>query len=210
MAAPLEVSPAELAESREKLRRELVQSSRISPLATIVTTANGPDNAIIAANDAFEKLSGYTESEILGQDCRILSGKGTSAASRAILRNAVTAGAPAFVTLLNYRKDGAPFYNAVMIAPVYDDSGRLSFFLGTQLEVDSERVLPDAKARLSDLTPQQLRVLEKMARGLRHAEIASDLGLSVKTVKMHRGALVQRLGVATSTEAIRIAVEAGL
>lgn len=210
MAAPLEVSPAELAERREKLRRELVQSSRISPLATIVTAAIGPDNEIIAANDAFEKLSGYGEAEVLGRDCRILSGKGTSAASRAILRNAVKAGVPAFVTLLNYRKDGAPFYNAVMIAPVYDDSGMLAFFLGTQLEVDSERVLPDAKARLADLTPQQLRVLEKMARGLRHAEIASDLGLSVKTVKMHRGALVQRLGVATSTEAIRIAVEAGL
>lgn len=210
MAAPLEVSPAELAESREKLRRELVQSSRISPLATIVTAAIGPDNEIIAANDAFEKLSGYREAEVLGRDCRILSGKATSLASKAILRNAIKAGAPAFVTLLNYRKDGEPFYNAVMIAPVYDDSGRLSFFLGTQLEVDSERVLSDAKARLSDLTPQQLRVLEKMARGLRHAEIASNLGLSVKTVKMHRGALVQRLGVATSTEAIRIAIEAGL
>jgi PAS domain S-box-containing protein len=210
MAAPLQVSPAELAESREKLRRELVQLSRISPLATIVTDAIGPDNAIIAANDAFEKLSGYTEAEVLGQDCRILSGKATSPASKAILRNAIIAGEPTFVTLLNYRKDGEPFYNAVMIAPVYDDSGMLAFFLGTQLEVDSERLLPDAKARLANLSPQQLRVLERMARGLRHADIASDLGLSVKTVKMHRGALVQRLGVATSTEAIRIAVEAGL
>jgi len=95
MAAPLEVSPAELAERREKLRRELVQSSRISPLATIVTAAIGPDNEIIAANDAFEKLSGYREAEVLGRDCRILSGKGTSAASRAILRNAVKAGVPA-------------------------------------------------------------------------------------------------------------------
>jgi DNA-binding NarL/FixJ family response regulator len=49
-----------------------------------------------------------------------------------------------------------------------------------------------------------------MARGRRHAQIAKKLGLSIKTVKMHRGALVKRLGVQTSTEAIRIAIEAGL
>lgn len=209
MAAPLEVS-AELAENHKKLRRELVQSSRISPLATIVTDATGPDNAIIAVNNAFEKLSGYSEAEVVGQDCRILSGKATSPASKAILRRAIEAGAPAFATLLNYRKDGEPFYNAVMIAPVYDKSGILAFFLGTQLEVAGERSASDAKARLADLTPQQLRVLDRMARGMRHAEIAKELGLSVKTVKMHRGALVKRLDVATSTEAIRIAVEAGL
>ena len=45
---------------------------------------------------------------------------------------------------------------------------------------------------------------------MRHAKIAKNLGLSIKTIKMHRGALVHRLGVQTSTEAIRIAIEAGL
>lgn len=180
-------------------------------LATIVTDATKADNHIIAVNQAFEKLSGYSEAEILGQNCRILSGVATSAASRAILHNAIEARAPAFVTLVNYRKDGEPFDNAVMVAPVYDEFGTLAFFLGTQLKVESGSLdVKTAKARLATLTTQQLRVLEKMAHGLRHADIAKDLSLSIKTVKMHRGALVQRLGVVTSTEAIRIAVEAGL
>ncbi|MBG6119831.1 MULTISPECIES: PAS domain-containing protein [unclassified Sphingobium] len=168
-------------------------------------------NAIIAVNDAFERLSGYAESDIIGQNCRLLSGAGTCPTSRALLRQAIEAGRPALVTLINYRKDGQAFHNAVMIAPVYDESGCLAFFIGTQLKVDGE--VQDsgiARARSADLTPQQLKVLEQMARGMRHAEIAKSLCLSIKTVKMHRGALVQRLGVQTSTEAIRIAIEAGL
>lgn len=211
MAVCFEASPAELARKHDKLRRKLIRSTQHSPLATIVTDATKGYNHIIAVNQAFEKLSGYSEAEILGQNCRILSGVATSAASRAILHNAIEAGAPAFVTLVNYRKDGEPFDNAVMVAPVYDEFGTLAFFLGTQLKVESGSLdVKTAKARLATLTTQQLRVLEKMAHGLRHADIAKDLSLSIKTVKMHRGALVQRLGVVTSTEAIRIAVEAGL
>lgn len=192
------------------LRDELIRSSRYSPLATIVTDARA-DNAIIAANDAFERLSGYAESDIIDRNCRLLSGPGTCPTSRALLRQAIEAGRPAFVTLVNYRKDGQAFHNAVMIAPVYDDGGVLSFFIGTQLKVDGEvQDVGTAKAKLADLTPQQLKVLEQMARGMRHADIAKNLGLSIKTIKMHRGALVHRLGVQTSTEAIRIAIEAGL
>jgi len=53
-------------------------------------------------------------------------------------------------------------------------------------------------------------VLHGMARGLLNKQIAWDLKISEKTVKMHRALLLERLGVATSAEAIRIAVEAGL
>lgn len=188
----------------------MIRSSRYSPLATIVTDARA-DNAIIAANDAFERLSGYAESDIIDRNCRLLSGPATCPTSRALLRQAIEAGRPAFVTLVNYRKDGQAFHNAVMIAPVYDEGGVLSFFIGTQLKVDGEvQDVGTAKAKLGDLTPQQLKVLEQMARGMRHADIAKNLGLSIKTIKMHRGALVHRLGVQTSTEAIRIAIEAGL
>ena len=203
-------NPAKSAVQGQCLRAELIRSSRYSPLATIVTDARA-GNAIIAVNDAFERLSGYVESDIIGQNCRLLAGAGTCPTSRALLRQAIEAGRPALVTLINYRKDGQAFYNAVMIAPVYDQSGCLAFFIGTQLKVDGE--VQDsgiARARLADLTPQQLKVLEQMARGIRHDLMATSIWLPIKTVKMHRGALVQRLGVQTSTEAIRIAIEAGL
>ncbi|WP_083216948.1 PAS domain-containing protein [Sphingobium sp. RAC03] len=203
-------NPAQSALEGQQLRDELIRSSRHSPLATIVTDARA-ENVIIAVNDAFERLSGYAESEVIGQNCRLLSGAATCPKSRALLRQAIKAGRPAIVTLVNYRKDGQAFHNAVMIAPVHDEAGLLTFFIGTQLRVDGEvQDAGTAKAKLAVLTPQQLKVLEQMARGTRHAEIAENLGLSIKTIKMHRGALVHRLGVQTSTEAIRIAIEAGL
>ena len=203
-------NPAQCALQRQRLRNVLIRSSRHSPLATIVTDARA-ENVIIAVNDAFERLSGYAESDMIGQNCRLLSGAATCPTSQAMMRQAIEAGRPAFVTLVNYRKDGQAFHNAVMIAPVYDEVGVLAFFIGTQLRVDGDvQHAGTAKAKLAVLTPQQLKVLEQMARGMRHAEIAKNLGLSIKTIKMHRGALVHRLGVQTSTEAIRIAIEAGL
>ena len=195
----------------DALRSELIRSSALSPLATIITDAVAPDNPVIAVNRAFVQLTGYDEGDILGANCRILAGDATAAEARAELRAAVSAGRPAFVTLTNYRKGGEAFRNAVMIAPVFDDGGRLAFFVGTQMIVDDDCPRhAEAEDRLAGLTPQQRRVLAAMARGRRNADIAIELGLSIKTVKMHRSALVRRLGLTTSTEAIRIAVEAGL
>jgi DNA-binding NarL/FixJ family response regulator len=60
------------------------------------------------------------------------------------------------------------------------------------------------------LSPRQLEVLAQMAHGLLNKQIAFELNLSEKTVKMHRSLLIQKLGVPTSADAVRIAVEAGL
>ena len=67
-----------------------------------------------------------------------------------------------------------------------------------------------AAALVAELPPRQHEVLELMARGLLNKQIAWELKISEKTVKMHRALLLERLGVATTAEAIRIAVEAGL
>lgn len=116
---------------------------------------------------------------------------------------------PQVVELLNYRKNGSTFRNAVMVAPVFDDDGDVAFFLGTQMEVGGQRS-PVPAQRLERLTPQQRKVLHLMARGLRNRQIGAELGVTEKTVKMHRSALMQRLGVTTSAEALRLAIEAGL
>jgi len=60
-------NPAQSALEGQQLRDELIRSSRHSPLATIVTDARA-ENVIIAVNDAFERLSGYAESEVIGQN----------------------------------------------------------------------------------------------------------------------------------------------
>jgi DNA-binding NarL/FixJ family response regulator len=129
------------------------------------------------------------------------------------LRDAVAERRPALVEITNYKRDGTAFRNAVMIAPLFDPEGRIEFFVGSQMDV--ELAQPDPRQRLArmviaTLSSRQVEVLQFMAHGLRHAEIAHRLGINEKTVKMHRAVLVKRLGCRTSAEAIRIAIEAGL
>ena len=182
-----------------------------SAVAAIITNPRAPDNPIIACNAAFESLTGYGAEQVIGRNCRFLSGADTDPAMVARLREAIAACQPVMVELINYRRDGTPFRNAVMIAPLFDDQGHLEYFLGSQIEVapSSRRGHDQATARLDALTPRQREVLFGMATGKSSKQIAFDLTLTERTIKMHRGALVRALGVRSAVEAIRIAVEAG-
>jgi PAS domain S-box-containing protein len=186
-----------------------------TPIATIVTDNRLHDNPIVEVNRAFEVLTGYRRDEIVGRNCRFLSGSGTEPEGRAALRSAVAQGRPTIVELLNYRKDGTPFRNAVMLAPVLDTEGAVVMFIGSQMEVhraDSTSGSRRAEALelVSRITPRQRQILELMASGHRNKQIGGALGIGEKTVKMHRVRLLQALGVTNSAEAIRIAVEAGI
>ncbi|MBB5716495.1 PAS domain-containing protein [Sphingomonas aerophila] len=192
--------------------RELVRSIRLSPIASVVTDAQAEDNPIIAANQQFEQLTGYTEAELIGVNCRILAGPETEPAHSAALSRAVASATPKVVELLNYRKDGSKFVNAIMIAPIFGEDGRVTHFVGSQMEVDAqlaESSSANAIERVAQLTGQQRNVLRLMARGLRNRQIGEEMGLTEKTIKMHRSALVRRLGVANAADALRLAIEAG-
>lgn len=194
----------------------LVASIRLSPIASIVTNPRLPDNPIVAVNSSFERLTGYSEEELVGRNCRILAGEGTEPECQARIRDAIADERSVMTEILNYRKDGTSFRNALMIAPLFDDDGRLLYFIGSQMDVSGDPARGEdarsaaAQERLAKLTARQRDVLAQMARGLRNKQIAPLLGINEKTVKMHRAALIERLGVATSADAVRLAVEAGL
>ncbi|HET9637690.1 MAG TPA: PAS domain-containing protein [Allosphingosinicella sp.] len=186
-----------------------------SPIASVITDARLPDNPIVAVNPAFCALTGYGRDEIVGRNCRFLAGADTEPAARATLRRAVAEGRPALVELTNYRKDGSAFLNAVMVAPVIGEGGELAYFLGSQMDVGAGSGLSAPRRQRAEqlvgaLTRRQLQVLEHMIAGYRNKQIAGFLAIDEKTVKMHRASLLTRLGVGSSAEAIRIAVEAGV
>lgn len=198
--------------TRGNEERKLVRSIRLSPIASVVTDARAEDNPIIAANQQFEHMTGYTEAELLGVNCRILAGPETSPAHSAVLSRAVETGTPRVVEMVNYRKDGSKFVNAVMIAPIHGEDGEVTHFVGSQMEVDLQHAVntrASAAERVGQLTGQQRNVLRLMARGLRNRQIGEEMGLAEKTIKMHRSALVKRLGVASAADALRLAIEAG-
>jgi PAS domain S-box-containing protein len=194
----------------------LFASIEHSPIAAVITDPRLQDAPIVAANEAFVDLTGYRREEILGRNCRFLAGPKTEPSAQALLREAVRGARPALVELLNYRKDGSAFRNAVMIAPVFNADGELSYFLGSQMDVTGQPALPHSERHqrsrelVRGLTPRQRQVLEHMVVGLRNKQIAALLDIDEKTVKMHRAGLLARLGASTSADAIRIGVEADL
>lgn len=182
-----------------------------SSVAAVVSDPRRPDNPIVACNAAFLKLTGYDREEIIGRNCRFLRGERTESEQTAMLRDAIAAMRPVMVELINYRKDGAAFRNAVMVAPLFDEHGDLSYFLGSQIAVADSGSSRHEQARqlIEQLTRRQRQILEAMANGRLNKQIAFELGLTERTIKMHRAAMLRALGVRTVAEAIRIAIEAG-
>lgn len=181
-------------------------------VAAMVSDPRQPDNPIVACNEAFIQLTGYSQLEIIGRNCRFLRGEQTEPEQTALLRNAIAQQRPVMAELINYRKDGSTFLNAVMIAPVFDDGGELSYFLGSQMAIDEGGPAGQDRARelVEGLSRRQRQTLEALAGGRLNKQIAHELGLTERTVKMHRAAMLRGLGVKTVAEAIRIAIEAGL
>ena len=191
---------------------DLIASSAI---AAVVSNPRLPDNPIVACNDAFVALTGYSREEIIGNNCRFLAGPETEPWLTEALRTGIKKQRPTMVEILNYKKDGTPFRNAVMVAPIFDASGDLEYFLGSQVEIADHMARANDERRrhgydrIAGLSPRQREILIEMAQGKLNKQIAYDLGLSERTIKMHRSALFRALGVKTTADAIRIAIEAG-
>ena len=187
-----------------------------SPIASVVSNPRLPDNPIVAVNDAFVQLTGYQRDFIVGRNCRFLAGEATEPWLTEEIRRGVKQQQSVLVEILNYKKDGTPFQNAVLVAPLFDEQGELEYFLGSQVEIDAES--PSlAKARrmravaiVKGLSKRQREVLQFIAKGLLNKQIAYELGLSERTIKMHRSILMKRLDVPSAADMVRLAVEAGM
>ena len=92
----------------------------------IITDPILPDNPIVFCNDAFLEQTGYARKEVIGQNCRFLQGPATRQADIRRIGAAVDARESIQIDILNYRKDGTTFWNAMLMSPVFDD-GKLSY-----------------------------------------------------------------------------------
>ncbi len=112
----------------------------------VISDPSQPDNPLIYVNDGFERLTGYSRQDVLGRNCRFLQGSGTDPATLEQIRECLRDRRDCLVELLNYRKDGTPFWNRLSIAPLRDDKGSLTHFVGIQSDITARRLAEESLA----------------------------------------------------------------
>nr|WP_274521860.1 chemotaxis protein CheB [Halorhodospira halochloris] len=137
----------------------------------VLTDATADDQPIVYCNRAFTDLTGYTAEEVYGENCRILQGQDTDEEARAVMRNALQRQQAVEVTLTNYRKDGTPFLNHLRVAPIRDEHGEVTHYLGIQTDVtaaeQARQELLQAKAEAEAASRAKTEFLSSMSHELR-------------------------------------------
>ncbi len=107
----------------------------------LITDPTKEDNPILYSNPAFSSITGYSHAEIVGKNCRFLQGLETNKETVMKIRTAIQAGKSFKGEILNYKKNGEAFWNALTINPVYNECGKLEFFVGIQNDVTKRKTL---------------------------------------------------------------------
>lgn len=148
---------------------------RATRMPMVVTDPAQADNPIVFCNVAFQTLTGYAREEIIGRNCRFLQGPDTDPAMVQIVREAIADGHDVSADLLNYRKDGTTFWNALYMSPVRDKEGVIRFFFASQLDV-TDRV------EAQDIISQQKELVE---REVERRTVDLRAALEAKTLLLH-------------------------
>ena len=170
----------------------------------LVTDPRQEDNPIIFANRAFLSMSGYRNDEIVGHNCRFLQGPGTSRAAVKEIAEAVADRREISIELLNYRKDGSSFWNALYVSPVFNEDKEVVYYFASQLDVSRRR---DAEEALGQA--QKMEALGQLTGGISHdfnnlLQVMSG-HLDILELKSRRGE-VDMQAVTRGIENIRSAV----
>ena len=116
-----------------------IMQELISGLAEVycMTDPSLPDNPIVYASEEFYRTTQYGREYVIGRNCRFLQGPKTAQHSADRLVQALSSGVECCETILNYRRDGTPFINLLMVAPLFDNKGRVRYFIGCQIDISN-------------------------------------------------------------------------
>jgi PAS domain S-box-containing protein len=108
--------------------------------SAVIADCTRPDMPLVYITRAFEAQTGYSEAEALGTNCRFLQGPQTDPADIEAIRQAIREQRSLTIDILNYRKDGTPFWNRLRLRPVFRD-GALDTYVGVQNPIPEAEVV---------------------------------------------------------------------
>jgi len=169
-----ETALRKLAAEKLRLARAVASASD----GIVITDPNQPDNPIIYANPAFSRMTGYQSEEIIGRNCRFLQGSGTDKQVIAQIRRGIAEQREVKVTLLNYRKDGQPFWNELKISPVFSEEGDLIYFVGIHTDITEHKLTESKLIRISkaiESTSDAIGMADMSGRSIYHNQAFINL-----------------------------------
>jgi len=135
-----------------------------------------PDTPLVYCNRAFLEMTGYAMEEVIGRNARFLQGPDTDPDTTAEIRAAIAQGRATSVEILNRRKDGTPFWNALSLRPIFGADGTLRWIAGSCSDVSrshrSEQELRDAQDQLTKLAAETFALAEDLDRAREEADEA--------------------------------------
>ncbi|QRV16398.1 PAS domain-containing protein [Haloterrigena salifodinae] len=130
-----------------------------APVGITISDPDREDNPLVYVNDAYQKITGYHYDEVVGRNCRFLQGEDSQEVAVAEMAAAIDEERPVTVELKNYRKDGTEFWNEVTIAPVRDEDGTVTNYVGFQNDVTARK---EAELALERRTEELDDLLERV------------------------------------------------
>ncbi|MEA5551406.1 PAS domain S-box protein [Anabaena cylindrica UHCC 0172] len=163
-----DITQRKLIEEGLRLRDRAIAASSNGIVIADVTS---PDSSIIYVNPAFERMTGYSAAEVMGQNFRLLQGVDIHQTGLQELSTAMQTGQDCTVILRNYRQDGSLFWQELNISPVYDTDGYLTHYIGIQTDItnrkqleqelrvalEKEKELNELKSRFISMTSHEFR-----------------------------------------------------
>ncbi|PZU95426.1 MAG: hypothetical protein DCE90_12840 [Pseudanabaena sp.] len=135
VASLRDVSERKRVEASLRLRERAIAASSNG---IVITDATQTGNPMIYVNPSFERITGYSSDEAIGRDCGFLQGGDRNQIGILDLRRAIQEQRECHAVLLNYRKDGTPFWNDLYVAPVFNDYGELTNYIGIQTDITEQ------------------------------------------------------------------------
>ena len=158
-----EVEERKRNEERLRLLESVVVNANDAILITEAEPIDEPGPRILYVNEAYTRLSGYSLEEILGKTPRLLQGPGTDRTARDKIRAALKKWRPVQVELLNYRKDGTPFWVELSIVPVANETGWFTHWVSIQRDMterkQTEAILRESEERYRLLADNSLDLI---------------------------------------------------
>lgn len=188
-----------LKESEQALKQEkdrnalFAEAIESSPVGVSIADANRLDTPLVYTNKAFTQITGYSKDDVLNQNCRFLQGEETNPDSIEDIRQAIQNKRKTEVELLNYKKDGTPFWNTLQISPVFDADGNIKAYVGVQQDITEKKQQESYLSGITQESPSLLSYIDKDEKYL-FANQAYQRWFGIEPESLHGRTIGDRLG----------------